>query len=270
MSGCKRAQNWKPCATAAKPPAMTETASNPSPFRQSLLTALLALTFGFLGAAIWSYAGLADNRTRAYLMDNPSVLQDVAEALAAEGARKRLASVKEELYTPFPGAVMGNPQGSKVLVEFTDYNCPYCAGSFQDVMQLVSEDPELKVIMREWPIFEGSEVAARMALAAAKQDRYQAFHTALFERGDTSPAGVEAAAEAVGLDMERARTDAISEEVSVELVRNLTFAQSLGFSGTPAFVTGDTLLPGAVGADRLREAVTEAASGAASGASTAS
>jgi len=228
-----------------------------SPVRQSLLTALLALTFGFLGAAIWSYAGLADNRTRAYLMDNPSILQDVAQALAAEDARDRLASVKEELNTPFPGAVIGNPEGSKVLVEFTDYNCPYCAGSFQDISRLVAEDPELKVIMREWPIFEGSEIAARMALAAAKQGRYQAFHSALFERGDTSLEGVEAAATAIGLDMEQARLDAASEEVSVELVRNLTFAQNLGFSGTPAFVTGDTLMPGAVGADRLREAIAQ-------------
>lgn len=240
----------------------SDTSFGPSPLRQSLLTALLALTFGFLGAAIWSYAGLADNRTRAYLMDNPSILQDVAQALAAEDARDRLASVKDELYTPFPGAVMGNPEGSKVLVEFTDYNCPYCAGSFQDISRLVAEDPELKVIMREWPIFEGSELAARMALAAAKQGRYQAFHSALFQRGDTSPQGVEAAAAAVGLNMEQARIDAMSEEVSVELVRNLTFAQNLGFSGTPAFVTGDILMPGAVGADRLREAIAEAEAGA--------
>ena len=237
---------------------MTDTSQQTSPLRQSLLTALLALTFGFLGAAIWSYTGLADNRTRAYLIENPSILQDVAEALAAEDARDRLASVKADLYTPFPGAVMGNPQGSKVLVEFTDYNCPYCAASFRDVSQLVANDPDLKVIMREWPIFEGSEMAARMALAAAKQGRYQEFHSALFERGDTSQAGIEAVAEAIGLDMERARTDAMSDEVSVELVRNLTFAQNLGFSGTPAFVTGDTLMPGAVGVERLKEALAQA------------
>ena len=240
---------------------MTDTTQGSS-LKQSLLTALLALTFGFLGAAIWSYAGLADNRTRAYLIENPSVLQDVAEALAAEDARERLASIKADLYTPFPGAVMGNPEGSKVLVEFTDYNCPYCAASFRDVAQLVSEDPELKVIMREWPIFEGSEMAARMALAAAKQGRYSEFHAALFQRGDTSQDGIEAAAAAIGLDMERARLDAMSDEVSVELVRNLTFAQSLGFSGTPAFVTGDALLPGAVGIIRLKEALAEAEAGA--------
>ena len=70
--------------------------------------------------------------------------------------------------------------------------------------------------------------------------------------------GIEAVAEAIGLNMDQARADAMSDEVSVELVRNLTFAQSLGFSGTPAFVTGDILLPGAVGADRLREALASA------------
>jgi protein-disulfide isomerase len=237
---------------------MNDTAFKSGNWTGIFLTALLALTFGFLGAAAWSYSGLADNRTRAYLMENPSILQDVAQALADEDARERLASVSDELYTPFPGAVMGNPNGSKVLVEFTDYNCPYCAASLKDVVKLVAEDPELKVVMREWPIFEGSETSARMALAAAMQGKYRAFHEKLFQMGDTSPAGVEAAARAIGLDMERARSDAASEAVSLELVRNLTFAQTLGFSGTPAFVAGETPIGGAVGYDRLKEALENA------------
>lgn len=224
-------------------------------FRNTLLLALLALVFGFLGAATWSYAGLADNRTRTYLIENPSILQDVAEALAAEQARERLASLGDELYEPFPGAVIGNPAGSKVLIEFTDYNCPYCEASLADVQRLVAEDPDLKVVMREWPIFEGSEGAARMALAAAMQGKYREFHEKMFEFGPASPASVEAAAAAAGLDMERARADAASEAVSVELVRNLTFAQSLGFSGTPAFIAVETPLAGAVGYERLKEAL---------------
>ncbi|MEE4201294.1 DsbA family protein [Erythrobacter sp.] len=224
-------------------------------WRGALLTALLALAFGFLGAALWSLTGLADNRTRAYLLDNPSILQEVAEALAAEDARERLASVSDELFTPFPGAVIGNPEGSKVLVEFTDYNCPYCAASLEDVTRLVAEDPELKVVMREWPIFDGSEDSARMALAAGMQGKYREFHEALFRMGDTSPSGVEAAARAVGLDMDQARIDAASEAVGLELVKNLTFAQALGFSGTPAFVAGDTTIGGAVGYEKLKEAL---------------
>jgi len=154
----------------------------------TLLSALLALAFGFLGAAAWSYTGLADNRTRAYLLENPSILQEVAEALAVEQARERLSSLGDELYEPFPGAVMGNPNGSKVLVEFTDYNCPYCEASLADVQKLVAEDPDLKVVMREFPIFEGSETGARMALAAAAQGKYREFHEKMFEVGPTQPA----------------------------------------------------------------------------------
>ncbi len=226
-----------------------------SHLRNTLLTALLALVFGFLGAATWSYAGLADNRTRAYLLDNPSILQEVAEALAVEQSRERLSSLGDELYEPFPGAVIGNPEGSKVLIEFSDYNCPYCEASLEDVTRLVAEDPDLKVVMREWPIFEGSEGAARMALAAGMQGKYYEFHEKIFEIGPANPETVEAAAQAIGLDMERARADAASDAVSVELARNLSFAQSLGFSGTPAFIAVETPLAGAVGYERLKEAL---------------
>ena len=228
--------------------------------RNTLLTALLALVFGFLGAATWSYTGLADNRTRAFLLEKPEILKEVAEALAQQESRERLSALGDDLYSPFPGAVMGNPQGSKVLIEFSDYNCPYCESSLADVQRLVDEDPDLKVVMREWPIFEGSEGAARMALAAGMQGKYREFHERMFELGPASPATVEAAARAVGLDMDKARADAASEAVSVELVRNLTFAQSLGFSGTPAFIAVETPLAGAVGYERLKEALDNSAS----------
>lgn len=226
--------------------------------RNSLLTALLALVFGFLGAAAWSYSGLADNRTRAYLLDNPSILEELAMALQDEQARERLASAGDEVFAPFPGAVMGNPQGSKVLVEFTDYNCPYCEASLADVKRLVAEDPDLKVVMREWPIFEGSDAAARMALAAAIQGKYAAFHEAMFNLGPTTPEAIDAAARQAGLDLERARSDAASDAVSIELAKNLSFARSLGFSGTPAWIVGDNAIGGMVGYEALKEAIDEA------------
>ncbi|MEE4204684.1 MAG: DsbA family protein [Erythrobacter sp.] len=226
--------------------------------RNSLLTALLALVFGFLGAAIWSYAGLADNRTREYLLANPAMLQDMAEALRDEQSRERLAELGEEVYDPFPGAVLGNPQGSKVLVEFSDYNCGYCEASLADVAKLIENDPELKVVLREMPQFEGSEAAARMALAAAMQGKYAAFHTAMFARGPAGPETAESVAQEIGLDMERARSDMASDAVSVELARNFSLARALGFTGTPAFVTRDATISGAVGYEALSEAVSEA------------
>ncbi len=160
--------------------------------------------------------------------------------------------------SPSPGAVIGNPEGSKVLVEFTDYNCPYCEASVPDVLRLVEEDPELKVVMREWPIFEGSEGAARMALAAGMQGKYRQFHEAMFRIGPSSPEAVEAAAREAGLDLERARRDAASEAVGVELAKNLAFARTLGFSGTPAWIAGERTIGGMVGYDALKEALEQA------------
>ncbi len=226
--------------------------------RQSLLVALLALVFGFLGAAAWSLSGLADNRTRTYLLDEPEILEEIARALEDKRAAERLAELDGEVYEPFPGAVIGNPEGSKVLVEFTDYNCPYCEASVPDVLRLVEEDPELKVVMREWPIFEGSEGAARMALAAGMQGKYRQFHEAMFRIGPSSPEAVEAAAREAGLDLERARRDAASEAVGVELAKNLAFARTLGFSGTPAWIAGERTIGGMVGYDALKEALEQA------------
>ncbi len=227
---------------------------------KNLATAFMALVFGFLGAAIWSYSGLADNRTRAFLLESPEILPEMAEAYRSQEAAKQLASVRDEVVAPFPGAVLGNPNGTKLLVEFTDYNCPYCEASLEDVTRLIAEDPELKVVVREWSIFDGSEIAARMALAAAMQGKYPEFHEAMFRLGPASPETVEAAARAAGLDLERAQADAASDAVSVELARNLSLAQQLGFSGTPAWVTGNTVIGGAVGFDALKEAVEEAGS----------
>ncbi|MDC8755453.1 DsbA family protein [Erythrobacter sp. sf7] len=221
-----------------------------SSLRNTLLTALTALVFGFLGAAIWSYAGLADNRTRAFLLDNPDMLPQMVEAYEAQEAERRLAAMGDQVFTPFPGVVLGNPNGKKVLVEFTDYNCPYCAASLKEVDRLVAEDPDLKVVVREWPIFEGSDVASRMALAAGLQGKYPAFHDAMFRLGD-----VNAAASEAGLDMARAQADAASDAVSAEIANNLDLARSLGFSGTPAWIAGRKPIGGAVGYERLKAAL---------------
>lgn len=228
----------------------TPPATGPSTLRYTVLTALTALVFGFLGAAIWSYTGLADNRTRAFLLGNPEMLPQMVEAYEAQEAEKRLADMGNDVFTPFPGVVLGNPAGSKVLVEFTDYNCPYCEASLKDVTRLVAEDPELKVVIREWPIFEGSDAASRMALAAGLQGKYRAFHEAMFRTGD-----IAVAARAAGLDMARAEADAASDAVTVEIARNLDFARSLGFSGTPAWIAGRKPIGGAVGYDKLKAAL---------------
>lgn len=223
--------------------------------RSNLVTALIALVFGFAGAALWSLSGLGDARTRAWLVANAEVLPEMATALQKREAQAKLAEVGGDVTRPFPGAVLGNPQGKRTLVKFTDYGCTYCRASEKDVQRLIAGDPDLRIVIREWPIFEGSEEAARMALAAARQGKYPAFYKAMFAGGQPSPASVTRAAELAGLDLAEARAFASSDAVAAELARNMALARALGFTGTPSWVAQGQILEGAVGYDQLEAAL---------------
>jgi predicted DsbA family dithiol-disulfide isomerase len=222
----------------------------------------LALLGGVLGAALYQATGLADRQTEAFLLDNPDMLPRMATELQERETQARLAKAGDEWRTPFPGAVLGNPEGTRTLFEFSDYNCGYCRLSHGHLEQLIAQDPQLRVVIKEWPIFEGSEAAARLALAAAKQGRFAAFHRALFEQETADADALARAGEAAGLDMERARADAEGQDVTMELMRNALLAEELGFTGTPAWITGNTILQGAQGVDALARAVDAAADSA--------
>lgn len=223
--------------------------------KNHLLTALIALVFGFAGAGLWSLSGLGDGQTRDYLVAHPEILPEMAEAYQRQEAKDRLAQASGEVSQPFPGAVLGNPDGSKVLVKFTDYGCTYCRQSIAGTDQLIADDPELKVVVREWPIFDGSEAAARMALAAAKQGKYAAFYHAMFEQGPPSEATIARAGTIAGLDMAAAKVFAASDEASAELARNMAYARQLQFSGTPSWIAGGEVIEGLVPPERLAEAL---------------
>ena len=225
-----------------------------------LLTVLLAVLAGFAGAALFAFSGLADDRTREYLLANPEILPQMADAYQSQQAGQRLSGIQDEVTRAFPGAVLGNPNGSKTLVKFTDYACGYCRASVEDVDRLIAADPDLKVVIREWPIFEGSEASARMSLAAAKQGKFEPFYHALFALGQPTAETIAAAAKAAGIDTEAARSYGASDEVSAELARTNGFARQLGFTGTPSWVIGGEVIEGAVGYDRLARYVAEAES----------
>lgn len=220
-----------------------------------LLTAVLSLAGGFAGAALWSFGGFGHGDTRTYLLDNPEILPEMAEAYQRAESADRLAEVQDEALTAFPGAVLGNPNGSKTLVEFSDYGCTYCRSSVENVRMLIAADPDLKVIVREWPIFDGSDGAARMALASAKQGKFEDYHFALFNLGPPSPSTVEQAARIAGLDLDQARKDASSPEIEFELARNQRLARAIGFSGTPSWIAEGQVFEGAVPRETLAEAL---------------
>lgn len=193
---------------------------------------------------------------RATILEHPEILPEAMDNLQRNQGRNQLAQVRGPVEQPFAGAVLGNPRGSVTLVEFTDFACGYCRKSVADIAALAQANPDLRIVVRELPIISPhSAAAAKMALAAAEQGKYPQFHDAMFAAGQLDPATIEAAARTAGLDIARAHKVAASAPVAAEIQQNLAMAQKLGFGGTPSWVAGDQLIAGAVGVDKLAEAI---------------
>ena len=226
-----------------------------------LAVAVVALLAGFLGAWGFSATSLGERATERHLLSNPGILPKLAEAYQAQAGAELVGDLREPLETPFAGAVLGNPQGKRVLVEFLDYQCGYCRQATGEIDAMLAADPELKVVVREWPIFPGSEQAARLALAAAEQGKYRAFHDAMFAADAVDEAALGAAMEKAGIDAGRARRVAASNEVTAELAKNNELAGQLELEGTPGWVAGGNIIYGYVPRARLEEALDAASDG---------
>ena len=196
---------------------------------------------------------------REYILAHPEVLPEAMANLQKKEGSARLSDIRGDVEKPYPGAVLGNPQGKVTLVEFTDFACGYCRKSVEDVRRLVAKHPDLRVVIREFPILSPQSAdAARMGLAAAQQGKYEAFHYAMFAAGQPGPETIEAAARSAGLDMDKAKAAINSRAVEEEIGRNVDMARQLGFNGTPSWTIGDQLIPGAVGVEELSAAIAAA------------
>ena len=204
------------------------------------------------------------------IRDNPevvtqavSILQERERAQQAQAAQAALATHRAALFNPSNGPMLGNPDGDLTIVEFFDYNCGYCRRSSRVLHDLLEADDQIRVVLREWPILgEGSRFAARASLAAQQQGRYQAFHWTLMNLpGQATEANVVSTARTLGLDVEKLRRDMAAPEVDAHLERSDELARALQFTGTPAFVVGNTLVPGFTSLERLQELVRQARSG---------
>jgi protein-disulfide isomerase len=232
----------------------------------------LALAGGAAAESEGSDAGLpveqVEKIVREYLMREPEIIYQALEELqrrqaeaTAERQRAAVAANRGQLVDQPDDPMAGNPDGNVTLVEFFDYQCQYCRTVVPALQALLNEDRNLKVVFKEFPILgEASVTAARAALAARAQERYLPFHLALMSARDLSLDGIMAAAERVGLDTERLATDMQSPAIEAQLQANFELARELGIEGTPAFVVGDELIPGAVEKTRLAELIEDARS----------
>jgi protein-disulfide isomerase len=170
---------------------------------------------------------------REYLMAHPEVLveslstyQEKLEAQQAEAQRQALATRQNEMFKNPASPVAGNPQGDVTLVEFFDYQCGYCKAVHADVRRLLESDGNARLVLQEFPILgPASLTASRAALAARKQDKYDALHSALMEnRGQLDDDQIMRIAGSVGLDMERLKKDMQAPDIQDALQRNLQLA----------------------------------------------
>lgn len=156
--------------------------------------------------------------------------------------------------------VLGNPNGDVTLTEFFDYNCPYCRTNMTDVQRLIGEDPNLRVVFREWPVFgEGSMFAAKASLASLQQGKYWAFHEALMKmKGRAEEATVLRAARKVGLDVDRLRVDMEKPAILDQIYETMDLADTMMLTGTPTFIAGHEASFGKLSLEDLRQLVAKA------------
>ena len=198
------------------------------------------------------------------IRENPKIVMEAVEILQrrdaeaqAELQAETLTNQRLLLEQDLNAPVLGNPYGDVTVIEFFDYNCPYCRQAMSEVQGLLDADPNVRLVYREWPILgDGSVFAARAALASRNQGKYEEFHWALMGMdGRAEEASVMRIANQVGLDIDQLLDDMESAEIDAHLAESTRLSQALGFNGTPSFVVGNELLPGFVEEALLLEVV---------------
>ncbi len=207
---------------------------------------------------------------RAYLMANPEVLVEAMQELERKQdsqrdsvAQKAIQQYDNELLRDPESPVGGNPAGDVTIVEFSDYQCPYCKRAYAAVKSVVAADGKVKIVYKDLPILgEPSRIAALAALASRAQGKHGALHAALMEfSGKLDRDRILEIAQKVGLDVAQLQKDMEDPKLKQIIERNSMLAGALGVRGTPAFVIGKQFVPGAVDPAALKQLIAEARKG---------
>ncbi|TCS43967.1 DsbA family protein [Reinekea marinisedimentorum] len=204
-----------------------------------------------------------------YILEHPEViaeaihkLQQRAEQEKAQKEAESLQQMTDMLINNPIDPVGGNSEGSLTIVEFFDYNCGYCKRANDTLQALIADNPDLKVVYKEWPILsESSGTAARIALAAnlVYPEKYEALHRALLStRSLRSENDVWKVIEQQQLDRAAIEAKLNDESIEQHISETSYLAQQLGITGTPAFVVGGRILKGAYPQAEIQKAIDEA------------
>ncbi len=201
-----------------------------------------------------------------YLVQNPEVLLEVGRALEKRQAemqvaehRRIIVENKDKIFASPVDFVMGNPNGDITVVEFFDYNCPWCKRAVGELTKLIESDSNVKVVLKEFPIFgENSTFTAKVAMASRVQGKYLDFHMALMKERQVTKDNVFQIAEKVGLDVDKLKADMDKPEFDAAIKQNSAIAQALGIEGTPGYVVDAKVNVGFLALDGLRQIIGEA------------
>jgi protein-disulfide isomerase len=163
--------------------------------------------------------------------------------------------------------VAGNPDGDVSIVEWFDYNCPYCRKLEPELRQVVQDDGKVRLIWKDWPILgPTSVVATRMALATRYQDKYIPAHEAMMGVNSklTEPR-IKELLSGVGVDMDRLNRDLATNAKAIDAIiaRNTSQAEAFGFNGTPSFIVGKFRVPGILTMEEFGQVIADARKAAA-------
>ncbi|HKP22831.1 MAG TPA: DsbA family protein [Dongiaceae bacterium] len=246
---------------------------------RAILIAFALFLAAIGGYALKEFAGAGDSaeapavsssinqQISQYLKDHPEEVltalkqaQANAERQKAADAQLAVAEKQDQIFNNPADPVVGNVNGDVTVVEFFDYRCPYCKRVSDSLMTLVKDDPKVKVVYKEFPILgPESVVAARIALAAHRQGKYEQVHTAFMaHKGSFEQSDLLELAASVGADPAKLAADMQDPAIQGQLQATESLAVALGITGTPGFLFGKKLIPGAVTLDEMKNFVAAA------------
>lgn len=198
-----------------------------------------------------------------YIMEHPQLILDSVNEFQkrslAERQSESLQRNHDELFNNEKSPILGNPKGDVTIIEFFDYNCHYCKEVFTSLLELTQEDKNLKVIFKDFPILGAtSELAAKWALAAQRQNKYFEFHKQMMEhKGPLKNEDIEDAAKEIGLDIAAARQFVDGTDSLLQIERNRSLATQMSFNGTPSFVINDESFSGVPSKSEMKDKIAE-------------
>jgi protein-disulfide isomerase len=235
------------------------------------IIALSSATFSAWGQGEKPFTPEQEKRIQAmikeYILANPEIILEAVQTLRKRQEEAQKKAAEQALKTKrgdLQGAkdlpVMGNPNGDITVVEFMDYRCGYCKGVKPTLDQVLKEDGRIRLVIKEFPILgPASRIASMAAIASLKQGKYVAFHNALMAYpNNLTDEVIFALARQVGIDVAKLKEDMKTAEVMELITRTNKLAQELGINGTPAFIIGDEIVPGAIGADEFKARISAA------------